>query len=415
MRKPTGTWIIAGLAFSFVVALLLFPRQRGQRARLVIQPPSGVAKFRPIRVSLNTEPVSSISVQIDGPFQVTPIGGTQVLLSQQRQAKTNVTLASNGFRWDQRELAAPRLEITPASNGAIWVGDKEYAGTIQLIRLPGSRIQLVNVVPLEDYIACVIDSEMPREFGPEARKAQAIVARSYALAQMQAASRGAFYDLHASTRSQKYNGRRYLSSDGRLLAGDSSESRQLAYETAGMVCTFQGKLFCTYYSAVCGGRTSLGSDFFSDAAPPHQSVACEWCSDSPLYRWQTLRTKTEVQEQLRRYWADRGIRIDTLTSLAVGPVPHPGGVATVAMSDGKQTLSLPATTLRRILGTNGLSSHHFQVTSQGASWIFSGSGHGHGVGLCQWGARGLDHAGKNGLEILAYYYPGAEVVVLTDE
>ncbi|MDB5387850.1 MAG: SpoIID/LytB domain protein [Planctomycetaceae bacterium] len=415
MRKPTGTWIIAGLAFSFVIALILFPRQRGQRARLVIQPPQGVAKFRPIRVCLVPEAVTTVSIQIDGPFQVTPVGGTQILLNQPRQAKTAVTLVLNGFRWDQRELSAPRLEITPAANGAVWVGEKEYPGKVQLIRIPGGRMQLVNVVPLEDYVACVVDSEMPREFGPEARKAQAITARSYALAQMQNANPGAFYDLHASTRSQKYNGRRYLSSDGRMLAGDSAESLQLAYETAGMVCTYEGKLFCTYYSAVCSGRTSLGSDFFSDAAFPHQSVICEWCADSPLYRWQTLRTNAEVQEKLHRYFADQGSRFESLTSLAVGPVPHPGGVAPVIMSDGKQTVSLPATTFRRILGTNGLYSHHFQVAAQGTNWVFTGSGNGHGVGLCQWGARGLGHAGKNGLEILAHYYPGAEVVVLTDE
>jgi len=276
-------------------------------------------------------------------------------------------------------------------------------------------MRVVNAIPLEDYIACVVDSEMPREFGVEARKAQAIVARSYALAQMQNANDLAFYDLHASTRSQKYNGRKYLSSDGRLLAGDSTESRQLAYETAGMVCTYQGKLFCTYYSAVCGGRTSVGNDFFSDAAPPHQSVPCEWCSDAPLHRWQSLRTNAEVQEKLRRYWTQQGTKFNTLTALQVGPTPHPGGVAQVSMSDGKQTLTLPATTLRRILGTTDLYSHHFQVEKQGTNWIFTGSGFGHGVGLCQWGARGMDHAGKNGLEILAQYYPGAEVVVLTDE
>jgi stage II sporulation protein D len=415
MRKPTGTWIISGLAFLFVVALLVFPRARPPRAKLVIETPQGVAKFRPIRVCLNSDPVTTASIQIDGPFQVTPIGGTQVLLNQPRQAKTTITLAPNGFRWDQRELSASRLEIVPAANGAVWVGDREYAGKIHLVRLPGNRMRLVNVVPLDDYVACVVDSEMPREFGAEARKAQAIVSRSYALSQMQIANKGAFFDLYASTRSQKYNGRRYRSTDGRMLAGDSAESRQLAYATSGMVCTYQGKLFCTYYSAVCGGRTSLGSDFFSDAAAPHQSVACEWCADAPLSHWQTLRTKTEVLEKLRRYWADQGTRFESLVSLEVGPVPHLGGVATVAMSDGQQTLSVPATAFRRILGTDALYSHHFQVAADGANWIFTGSGNGHGVGLCQWGARGLDHAGKNGLEILALYYPGAEVVVLTDE
>lgn len=415
MRRPTGTWIVAGLAVVFVIALILLPRTRSPRAKLLIQPPQGVAQFRPIRVLLTSESVTSTTIQIDGPFQVTPIANSQILLTKPSQPKTELTLAAAGFRWDGRDLPAPRLEISPLSSGGVWIGDKEYAGKIHLIRLPGGRLHVVNVIPVEDYIACVIDSEMPREFGPEARKAQAITARSYALAQMQSVSASAVYDLHASTRSQKYNGKRYRSGDGRLLAGDSAESRQIAYETAGMVCTYHGRLFCTYYSAVCGGHTSVGSDFFSDAAPPHQSVACSWCADAPLFHWQTSRTHTEVQEKLRRHWSAQGVRFLKLTSLTVGSEPYPGGVATVSMSDGTQTLTMPATLLRRILGTTGLYSHHFQLEKQGTSWIFTGSGNGHGVGLCQWGARGMDHAGKNGLEILAHYFPGAEVVVLTDE
>lgn len=415
MRTPTGTWLVAGLAVVFILALLVVPRSRGPRARLVIQPPQGVARFRPIRVSLNAEAVTSTRITVDGPFQITPIGSTKVLLKRPRQSQITVTLATNGFRWDQQDLAAPRLEITPDANSGVWVNDREYPGRVHLVRLPGGKIQVINVVPLEDYVACVVDSEMPREFGPEARKAQAITARSYALAQMQRASRAALYDLHASTRSQKYNGRKYLSSDGRLLAGDSAESRQLAYETAGMVCTYEGKLFCTYYSAVCGGRTSVGSDFFSDAAPPHQSVPCVWCADAPLFRWQTSRTHVEIQEKLRRYWTEQGTKFDRLAKLEIGSEPYPGGVATVAMGDGKRTLTLPATTFRRILGTSGFYSHHFQLEQQGTNWIFRGTGNGHGVGLCQWGARGMDHAGKNGLEILEQYYPGSEVVVLTAE
>jgi len=87
----------------------------------------------------------------------------------------------------------------------------------------------------------------------------------------------------------------------------------------------------------------------------------------------------------------------------------------VQMSDGKQTLSMPATAFRRAIGTSELYSHHFQVERDGTSWVFKGAGHGHGVGLCQWGARGLARSGKNFLQILDYYYPGSQVVVLTDK
>ncbi len=415
MLRPTVKWLIAGVTLLFFIGLLIMPGKRGGRARLELKPPPGVARFPAVRVLLTPESVTSATLQVDGPFRVSPMGSQQVLLRLERLPKTSVTLSANGFRLGPQVLPVPRIEIIPDGEGAAWVGDREYRGKIQLIRQSGGRVLIVNAVPLEDYIGGVVDSEMPTEFGTEARKAQAVVARSYALAQMQTARRGALFDLYATTRSQKYNGRRYRSSDGRLLAGDSYDSRQIAYETAGMVCTNQGHLFCTYYSAVCGGSTSLGSDFFSDAAPPHQSVPCQWCSDSPLYQWQATLTNAELQTQIQKYWTSQEKKFGTLTSLTIGPVPHAGGVSAVQMSDGKQTLEMPATAFRRAVGTSELYSHHFKIERDGSNWVFKGAGHGHGVGLCQWGARGLARAGKNYLQILAYYYPGSQVVVLTEQ
>ncbi len=414
MLRPTVKWLIAGVTLVFFIGLLVLPGKRGGRAKLALQPPPGVARLPAVRVLLTPEAVTTATIQVDGPFRISPMGSQQLLLRLDRLAKTAVTLTANGFRIGTQVLVVPRIEIVPDGEGAAWVGDREYRGKIQLIRQSGGRVLIVNVVPLEDYIGGVVDSEMPREFGTEARKAQAVVARSYALAQMQAARRGGLFDLYATTRSQKYHGRRYLSSDGRLLAGDSSDSRQIAYETAGMVCTDQGHLFCTYYSAVCGGRTSLGSDFFSDAAPPHQSVPCQFCSESPLYQWQSNITNADLQTRIQRYWTSQETKFGTLKSITIGPVPHVGGVAEVQMSDDKQTLSMPATAFRRVIGTSELYSHHFQIERDGTNWLFKGAGHGHGVGLCQWGARGMARTGKNFLEILAYYYPGSQVVVLTE-
>ena len=415
MLRPTVKWLIAGVALLFFVALLVLPGKRGGRAKLALQPPPGVARLPGVRGLLTPEAVTTASLQVDGPFRISPMGSQQVLLRLDRLAKTTVTLTANGFRLGTQVLPAPRLEVVPDGEGAAWVGDREYRGKIQLIRQPGGKVLIINAVPLEDYIGGVVDSEMPREFGTEARKAQAVVARSYALAQMQTARKnGALYDLYATTRSQKYHGRRYVAGDGRLLAGDSADSRQIAYETAGMVCTDHGHLFCTYYSAVCGGSTSLGSDFFSDAAPPHQSVACEWCSESPLYQWEATVTNAVLQTKIQKYWTSQQSKFGTLQSLTIGPVPHAGGVAEVEMSDGKQKLKMPATLFRRIVGTSDLYSHHFTIERDGTSWVFKGAGHGHGVGLCQWGARGLAKTGKNFVEILGHYYPGSQVVVLTE-
>ena len=130
MLKPTTKWLIAGLALLFFIGLLCLPRQRGGRANLALQPPPGVANLPPIRVLLTNEPLTSISVQVDGPFKVTPAGSQQLLWRQERLAKTTVTLTATGFRWGTRAVSVPRIAIIPDGEGAVWVGERGPAGRL---------------------------------------------------------------------------------------------------------------------------------------------------------------------------------------------------------------------------------------------------------------------------------------------
>jgi len=340
-------------------------------------------------------------------------GSPQVLFQLDRLPETAVKLQGTQFVIGTKKSAAPRLELDPGPEGRIWVDDHEYRGTVRLIRTQVDRFRAVNVVPVEDYVAAVVDGEMPLEFGSEARKAQAIAARTYALYHMQVVSAASAYDVFSGTRSQKYLGTRYTARDGRLLAGESSDSRRIAEETAGMVCLYDGQLFSTYYSAVCGGQTSVGRDFFSDAGHLH-SVPCQWCREATLYQWEADLTVTDLQAQVRKGLQAEGLSLGTVKTVTVGGVPYPGGVAQVTVGDGRATQAVPATLFRRWIGPEKLLSHHFQCAETPQGWHFSGRGHGHGVGLCQWGARGQGHAGRTGLQILAHYYPGSEVVLLSE-
>ncbi len=162
---------------------------------------------------------------------------------------------------------------------------------------------MLNVVRLEDYIASVVDGEMPAAFPEAARQAQAIVARAYALFS-DAAPRLAnqpLFDVYASTRSQNYGGYQYRGRDGRRFAAESASSRHAADQTAGMVCLADGKLFCTYYTAVCGGRTASGADVFNDRRCRPESVDCPWCHDAELFR---LDPGAALERRLRRRCGD---------------------------------------------------------------------------------------------------------------
>jgi stage II sporulation protein D len=82
------------------------------------------------------------------------------------------------------------------------------------------------------------------------------------------------------------------------------------------------------------------------------------------------------------------------------------------VSDGQRRLRVTGADLRQAWSENGVLSPRFQVSAGPAGWKIAGQGHGHGVGLCQWGARGQGAAGKDFRAILAHYYPGSELASL---
>ncbi len=365
-----------------------------------------------IRVGLKEQPATTLSLEIQGGYRIQALDGGGVLQRGKSLAATKVTASKTGLMIGAKTLSAPAVEIIPERSPAVWVDGHQYRGSIRLYRREGTKVLPVNVLPLEQYIASVIDSEMPAAFPEEARRAQAIVARTYALYQKEQAPRAAVTDLFASTRSQKYLGFQYRDGQGRLLAGESEASRATAKATRGLVGTHRGELFCTYYCAVCGGRTVEGTQIFSDAAPPLKSVACDWCKEARLYRWQAEISKRDAQKPLQSALAKDGKKLGTLKGVAAAKKGETGAGAFYQVKDDKQSLSLSGAAVRQALGSQGLYSPTFTVEDRGQHLVFSGRGHGHGVGLCQWGARGLAQEGRTADQIFAHYYRGAAITEL---
>jgi stage II sporulation protein D len=320
----------------------------------------------------------------------------ETLQEDLRWEACSVTAGEAGFSLGSLGLKEDAVELIPGSSPALWIDDAQYRGRLRIYRSGKERIRIVNVLTLEDYLASVVDSEMPTAFGREARKSQCIASRTYALYQMRQRASHPQFDLFASERSQKYRGTKYRNGRGELWAGESPDSREVVMQTAGLVCTFEGELFCTYFSSTCGGRTNCGTDMFSDAASPLCGVDCEWCRDSPQYRWsRTLQP------------ADR-IRLRTIgdpkSLLESRPIDR------ILFSNGTRDVELSANEIRENILPNRLLSPMFVVSMSDDETLISGRGHGHGVGLCQWGAKGLAGTGRSAIEILNHYYPGCEVV-----
>lgn len=370
---------------------------------------------RPIRVNLTSSPRREFALSVDGGYTLRTVDGSQVLYHGNGLKPTTIVPTPDGFRIAGTEHSAPRLELLPERSPSIWIDNHQYRGTVQFHRTTNNRVTAINVVAFDDYLASVVDSEMPLDFGPAARQAQAIVARTYALYQMQRVPAAALFDVYATTRSQKYLGYQYRDKRGRRLAGESDDSRQRVRDTAGVVCTHQGQLFCTYYCAVCGGRTTQGDQVFADAVPLLDSVVCRWCKPAPLCDWQREVSKSELSRRLGDLFQSRGKPFDKLTSIDCEPPRPSGHESTFTVSDGRHSYRLKASELRTLLSSTRLHSPNFSIHEKGETLLIEGHGHGHGVGLCQWGARGMARAGKTSTEILKHYYPGVQLIRLPSE
>ena len=363
-----------------------------------------------IRVNLTPNEIQELTISVDSPFRIVVPGNPRVLAQSEPVREVFASAVSNGIgiRFGDSVLPVSQVEIVAIRPVSIRVGRSLYRGSVRLHRRPSGKLIAVNVLPLEEYLASVVNSEMPASFPDAAREAQTIAARTYALSQMKGHP---LFDLFCTSRSQMYRGYEWCDDEGRRLAGETPDSREIIRDTAGIVCTYQGKIFTTWYSAVCGGQTVNGRSVFTDAVPALRSVECDWCREAKLYRWTSELPVAQASAALRQHFAKDNLVFGELTSLEPAQVGS-GDLPRYTIGDGTNRHEIAGTTLRRLLPSGVLRSPQFTGQIDGSVVKLSGRGDGHGVGLCQWGARGLGIAGRSALEILGYYYSGIETVRL---
>lgn len=275
------------------------------------------------------------------------------------------------------EPGAPTEAAPLRANGT------EVRGDV-VVRLHKGRLQLINVIPLEDYLAAVLGSEMPVSFPLEALKAQAVAARTYAL-QKKLVTYGDPYHLGSSVLHQVYGG----------LHRENERTREAVLATRGEVLTYELAPIEAYFHASCGGRTESGAAALSSPRPYLQPASCP-CDSLPNTRWSLTLSDSELRSALGH--SPEGLQIAARTAT--------GRVSRVATASGA---SVDAVGLRRKLGYERLRSLSFDMERTSGGWRFTGRGHGHGAGLCQWGAKVLAEQGRSYRDILLHYYPGTEL------
>jgi stage II sporulation protein D len=250
-------------------------------------------------------------------------------------------------------------------------------------------ILVINDLPLEEYLVGLINCEISSLWPLEAVKAQAVVARTYALFQKRT-RRGALYDVESTVLDQVYQG---------CMLEDSRAVRAVQ-ETAGEVLLYEGKPVQAFYHSTCGGHTELPENVWGFSLPYLIDRECSYCSTAPSYRWEQRLSLPRIEAALRR----QGVIEGHLSSVKEGRRSRGGRLVELTIVDGRGARAISAPLFRKAMGYDLLPSTAFTIQRTGEELLFKGEGKGHGVGLCQWGANGQAQEGRSYRQILAYYY-----------
>jgi len=167
------------------------------------------------------------------------------------------------------------------------VSDGRYRGTLEIRPAAIGGVSAIDAVGLEDYLRGVVPGEMPSGWPAAALRAQAVAARTYAIA---TSKNGDGFDQYADTRSQMYTG----------IAGERPTTDAAVEATRGEVVVYGGKPIVTYYFSTSGGRTENVENSFLDAAPAPWlvSVADPYDTLSPRHRWTKRMSLRSAQRRL---------------------------------------------------------------------------------------------------------------------
>lgn len=311
-------------------------------------------------------------------------------------------------RRGEANLYARSLRLAPSSGGT-WTltlpseSKRTYTGQLSLRPADStSGLLLVNRVPLQDYVASVIAAE----YGLDDRagiRAMAVVARTYAL--FSTKHFDGDYDHVDGTASQVYRGEAVI----------TDAARRAARETQGQILTYDGEPIQAVYFSSSGGHTANNEDVWTDgpALPYLRGKEDPYDQASPKHRWTTRVNRRSLLQALSLHHGR------SVEGFLLGDRTTNGRLATIKIlfSDNTET-EIEASTFRSVVNERvdgvSLKSTWFEARRDGSDYVFTGRGHGHGVGLNQWGAHAMAEQGKSYREILSFYYTGVQIEHLDD-
>ena len=266
----------------------------------------------------------------------------------------------------------------------------------QIVRVKREKKNVIEKIPLENYVMGVLSGEMPTTFPMEALKAQAVAARTYVLRKIEYA-KNQEYDVVDTVANQVYYSNGELKERWKTEYNEKINLIQKAVlETKGEYLTYQGQIVNAFFFSTSTGYTENCEEVFQENLPYLRSVKSDWEKDiSPVFEDSKTFTIQEFYEKLN---LDSNFNF----SIQVTKTTSTGRVKEIQIN-GKLFLASDVTKAL------GLRSSFFEITKNDNQIIIHTKGFGHGVGMSQYGAYGMAKNGSNYQEILKYYYQGVDI------
>ncbi|WP_432797975.1 SpoIID/LytB domain-containing protein [Poriferisphaera sp. WC338] len=324
--------------------------------------------------------------------------------------------AANGtIKW-----ALPVLKIDAAAGQTLDFNEKQYPRTLMLHGKSGDKIDVINALPIEEYLPGVLARELYPNWNQKAFDAQAIAARSYALWELTLHT-DRYYDLESTTASQAYVGK---TKAAKPLNG--------VRNTRGRVLVWDSRIVPAFYSASHGGVANDASAALIGKTPQipplhggRRGDFANISSGKKVYAWgPQSRDRKMLARRFAAYGKARNLTIQYLKDIKKIGVTKKSKAGrpiefAVVDVDGK-AYRIPCEYLRNACNYSGgglpkvarkdiVKSSFVKFRFKGNNVLIWGRGYGHGVGMSQWGAQGMALRGYPADKILRNYYPGAKI------
>ena len=280
---------------------------------------------------------------------------------------------------------------------------KQY-NTIKLLHTESGESEELH---LDEYLYGVVSAEMPASFEIEALKAQAIVARTYTIYQIQ--NSGSKHE-NANICDSYACCQAWISKEDRLAKWEENEREtnwqkimQAVNETAGKIITYEGQTINAFFHSNSGGVTESSVNIWGGIEYPYlKSVETSGEDSYSQYSSEVTFTRDDLVNKIKETHSDIQIDWNEENPIQIQEYTDSGRVRTIKFGN----ISIAGTEARTILG---LKSTNFVVNYQDEKIIFSVTGYGHGVGMSQTGADSLAKQGKGYEDIIKHFYTGVGI------